>query len=329
MIQKNSDPTLPRSNKPNHTNQSNQANQANQHCQIMAIINVTPDSFSQDGLMRQQDNVIELAIKAANKAIQAGASILDIGGESSRPGAHPIDTKTEISRVLPVIHALKKIPQCPTLSIDTTKAEVASQAIEAGVEIINDISALSDREMAPLIATSGAHIVLMHNNTAWGSNVSAPHTQKISDDQGDHQSRQEHTKNMGFVYQSHQYHDVVEEVYAALMEKIKYAHHHNIEPAKIIIDPGIGFGKSCHDNIAILANIARFKQAGFQLLIGASRKGFIGQLLGLAIEQRLAPSLAVVSSAFYQGADIIRVHDVAESCQCLAMHKAIVQQRNQ
>ncbi|MEM7072964.1 MAG: dihydropteroate synthase, partial [Pseudomonadota bacterium] len=260
----------------------------------MAIINVTPDSFSQDGLLEPNapcnaTTIQQLASEKARAAIQDGADILDIGGESTRPGAIPLSADQELARVIPALDAICALPNCPPISIDTSKAEVARAAINHGASIVNDVTALSDPAMAPLVAYTGTELVLMHNKARWG---------KFQD-----------MKTLGKSYQAAHYDDVVAEVTNALNDRIAYAEQCGINRDQITIDPGLGFGKSVDDNLALIAGIKRLRdQTSQPILIGASRKSFIGQILDQPAETRLAGSLAVLAAGMIAGADIIRVH---------------------
>lgn len=250
--------------------------------QVMGILNVTPDSFYDGG--RYQ--TLEQAVAHGIALEAAGADFLDIGGESTRPGSHYISTEEELRRVMPVIERLVHRVQIP-LSVDTRKAEVARQAIAAGVQIINDISALrSDPVLPSLIADTGVFVVLMHMQ-------GTPFTMQ----------------------QNPAYRNVVEDILEFLQERIEYAMSHGIPKDRIIIDPGIGFGKTLAHNLEILRNLSRFRSLGFPLLLGHSRKGFLQKALGLPVEKRLAPTIAIAALAIANGVNILRVHDVQEIVQ--------------
>ncbi len=250
--------------------------------QVMGILNVTPDSFYDGGRYQTLEQAVAHGI--AQEA--AGADILDIGGESTRPGSHYISTEEELRRVMPVIERLVHRVQIP-LSVDTRKAEVARQAIAAGVQIINDISALrSDPVLPSLIADTGVFVVLMHMQ-------GTPFTMQ----------------------QNPTYRNVVEDILEFLQERIEYAMSHGIPKERIIIDPGIGFGKTLAHNLEILRNLSRFRSLGFPLLLGHSRKGFLQKALGLPVEKRLAPTIAIAALAITNGVNILRVHDVQEIVQ--------------
>lgn len=245
---------------------------------IMGILNVTPDSFSDGG--RGLDPAT--AIAAGFHMIEAGADVLDIGGESTRPGAVPVSLDEELRRVLPVVEGLSGQVAAP-ISIDTTKAEVARRALAAGAVVVNDVSgATLDDEMLRVVAEACAGIVLMHRR-------------------GDPATMQDRPR----------YDDVVGEVADFLARAIERAGRAGIPPESIAIDPGIGFGKSFEHNLALLRAIPRFRSLGCSLLIGTSRKRFLGILTGREVEDRLAASVASALAALDAGADVVRVHDVA------------------
>ena len=244
----------------------------------MGIVNVTPDSFSDGGSYFSHEQAIAHGLRLAAE----GADMLDIGGESTRPGATPVSAAEEIERVLPVITELAAQVEIP-LSIDTTKAEVARRALAAGAEMVNDVSALRfDSEMGGVVAESNAPVILMHMR-------------------GTPQTMQHNIH-----YQS-----LIDDIRKFLEERIASAVSAGIAPENIIIDPGIGFGKSIEkDNLFILKNLAAFTPLGRPLLVGTSRKGFIGKLLGTPAHEREAGTAATVAIAVYNGAHIVRVHDV-------------------
>jgi dihydropteroate synthase len=253
---------------------------------IMGIVNVTPDSFSGDGLLLHAD-FVEQAVAQAEQMIADGAHILDIGGESSRPGSVSITVDEELRRIVPVITALhQKFIDMP-LAIDTVKADVAEAALKAGASIINDITALAgDARMAEVAAQHHATVVLMHNRS--------------------------HDNLPG-------YEDVVEEVAQHLAARVKVARAAGIPSEKIILDPGIGFGKTPQQNVELIAHMYHFKALGFRVLMGVSRKSFIGNLLDLPTEERLAATATCVTACVLQGADILRVHDVKFMAQTVKM----------
>jgi dihydropteroate synthase len=257
---------------------------------VMAVVNVTPDSFFDGGRHFDAGRAVAAGVAMA----EAGADILDIGGESSRPGAEPVSTDDELARVIPVIEGLRRQCQAP-ISIDTYKAPVARAAIDAGADIVNDISALSfDPAMAPLVAHEKVPVVLMHMR-------GTPRTMQADP----------------------QYADVVREVRDFLAARLYDAMDAGIDAEAIILDPGIGFGKTVEHNIQLLRGLAIIGALGQPLLVGASRKNFIGKILGLDPDQRLEGSLAAAVAAVLGGANIVRVHDVAESCRAVRVADAL------
>ena len=259
---------------------------------IMGILNLTPDSFSDGGLFDDP----ELALERAEALIEAGAEILDIGGESTRPGAQEVPVGEEIERTAPVIAALRDMGFSAPISIDTRKALVADAAVEAGADMFNDVSAMEfDPEMVELTAITGLPICLMH---AQG----LPET--MQDDPN--------------------YGDVLLDVYDYLEERIALAEAHGVSRDKIVVDPGIGFGKTRDHNLTLLAGLGLFHSLGCPILLGVSRKRFIGEI-GLAPEARdRAPgTLAVTLAALGRGVQMHRVHDVAEIAQGLRLWQAM------
>ncbi len=244
---------------------------------IMGILNVTPDSFSGDGVLDT-----DVIVRRGLDMIQNGATILDVGGESSRPFADPVSIETEMERVVPVIQALSQKTDLP-ISIDTRHVETAHAAVLAGARIINDITGLQDERMISLAAYTDVHVVIMHM-------------------QGTPQNMQEKPY----------YRDVVEEVYQFLGNQAKHIKNRGIDPKKIILDPGIGFGKTLEHNIAVLRHLDRFVTTGYPVLVGTSRKSFIGHILSLPVNERLEGTMATVAYSIFKGARIIRVHDVKE-----------------
>ena len=256
---------------------------------IMGILNVTPDSFSDGGTAFAFDE----AVARAQSLIAEGADILDIGGESSRPGASLVSVKEEIRRVLPLVEALNASAAVP-LSIDTTKPEVARRALSAGASIVNDISALADPELAKVVADSDAGVVLMHM-------------------QGNPQTMQLDPR----------YDDVVIEVYEALARRIEAAEAIGIERARIAIDPGIGFGKTFDHNLALLRNLGRFATLGCVVLVGISRKGLLKTITGRPITERATASVVASLASTVDGAQVVRVHDVGAMADALKVWEAV------
>ena len=252
---------------------------------IMGILNATPDSFSDGGRFDGAKKAIEHGLQM----VEAGADIIDVGGESTRPGAAPVPASEEIARTVPVIEKLREQTDC-LISIDTMKASVARAAVEAGADIINDVSALTDPAMAAVVAETGAGLVLMHMR-------GTPQTMQANPD----------------------YADAVSEVRAFLEERLAFAVGRGVAKAQIALDPGIGFGKNDEHNVALLRHLPELVALGRPVLIGASRKGFIGRLLGCEVDERLAGSLAAGVFAVMRGAHILRVHDVKESCDAMRL----------
>lgn len=247
---------------------------------IMAILNVTPDSFYDGGKYFDE----EKAKKRIDQCISEGADIIDIGGESTRPGSIRISEDEEIRRVIPLIKYTSKNYDVP-ISIDTYKSKVAEEAIASGADMVNDISGLiADERMSEIVAKYDVPIVLMHIR-------GNPRIMQINVN----------------------YEDVVKDISRSLRTKIEYATLKGIKKEKIIIDPGIGFGKRVEDNLSIIKRLDEFKSIGRPILIGISRKSFIGKILDLPVEERLEGSLALLAIALLKGANIARVHDVKES----------------
>ncbi len=245
----------------------------------MAIVNVTPDSFFDGGRFA----VTKDAVTHGLNMVREGADILDVGGESTRPGARPISAQQEMDRVLPVIEGIRA--RSPVaLSVDTRKADVAREAIALGARLVNDVSALrSDEDMATVVARSECHVVLMHM-------------------QGIPETMQRNPN----------YNDVVEEIRAFLCDRLRVASDAGIDPRRVILDPGIGFGKRLEHNLAILRELDRIVDLGPPILVGLSRKAFLGTLIDAETEDRLEATIAANAAAILRGASIIRVHDAKE-----------------
>ena len=259
---------------------------------IMGILNVTPDSFYDGGQYFKKGD----AFKRADEIIEQGAHIIDVGGMSTRPGSKPVSLDEELSRTIPVIEHVAKNFKKTTISIDTCRSEVAKRAIDAGAAIINDISGLSaDNKMMELAFQSKSSIIIMHM-------------------QGNPENMQENPT----------YSDVVDEVYDYLCERTLKSVEAGIEKEKIIVDPGIGFGKKVEHNLEILSRFCEFNEMGYPVLAGVSRKFFIGNLLGgLPAEERLEGSIAAAVYAFLSGASILRVHDIKETLRAIKIAQAI------
>jgi dihydropteroate synthase len=259
--------------------------------QIMGVINTTPDSFSDGGKF----DTLEKAFAQAQLMITAGADILDIGGESTRPGSRAVDEPEELARTLPLISAIREISDIP-ISIDTNKGSVMRAAVAAGANIINSIWALRLGDSLQVAAQLDVPVCLMHMQ-------GTPDTMQ----------------------QKPIYHDVVAEVLEFLQGRIDAALVAGIAPHNIIVDPGFGFGKTLEHNLLLLKSLSEFRKLGAQILVGMSRKGMIGAVLDKPADQRLYGSLSVAVIAAMQGADILRVHDVAETADAMAMVRALGQ----
>ncbi len=271
---------------------------------IMGILNVTPDSFSGDGLMAQKD-VVKAAIDQALQFVESGADILDIGGESTRPGNLPVSEGEELERVLPVIESLAKLNLDVLLSVDTSKAIVASACLQAGAHWINDVWALrADENMVKVAAESGAPIVLMHNR-------SQPNQVALQE-------------RLGGQYLGAEYTDVVKDVSRELLESVELALKNGVKREQIILDPGLGFGKRIEHNLELVRRLDEFNALGYPVLLGPSRKSFIGYTLDLPPEQRLEGTAAACAIAVTRGVDILRVHDVAAIARVAKMSDAVV-----
>ena len=271
---------------------------------VMGIINVTPDSFSGDGLMSAPDTV-KAAVEQAQRFIESGVDILDIGGESTRPGSAPVDQREEMERVLPVINALRDSRDDTLISIDTYKSQVAEAALSHGADWINDVWGLrADPLMAGVAAKWGCPVILMHNR-------SKPSNAEI-------QSR------LGGRYIGVTYNDLLNDVKQELLESVSIARAAGVRDDQIILDPGIGFGKTVEQNLELVNHLGEIKELGYPVLLGASRKSFIGYTLNLPPEERVEGTAAVCAVGIARGADIIRVHDVKEMSRVARMTDAIL-----
>ena len=252
---------------------------------IMGILNVTPDSFSDGG---KWDN-IDAALKHTEDMIRDGAKIIDVGGESTRPGYTLISDEEEISRVVPVVEKIKENFDVP-ISLDTYKTNVARAGVEAGADMINDVWGLKwkDRDMADLVAKSKAAVCIMHNK----DNIS--------------------------------YSNYVEDVLAELKESIDIAHKAGVNDSQIVVDPGVGFGKDYEQNLLIIKYVDRLKELGYPVLLGTSRKSVIGLTLDVDKDNRMAGTVATTVMGYERGCSIFRVHDVKENYEALMMAKAIL-----
>jgi dihydropteroate synthase len=270
---------------------------------VMGILNVTPDSFSGDGFWKTNDP-IETAIIQAKQFIQQGVDILDIGAESTRPGADKVDEQEEIKRAIPIIKAVRLEFPTVVISIDTYKAHVAEQAIVNGANWINDVWGFkADPEMAAIAAKYNVPCILMHNR-------SKTNNAQI-------------LKNLGGRYVGMHYQDFIEDIKRELIESVKIGLQAGVRSENIILDPGIGFGKTVEQNLYLLNHLDAIKSLGFPILLGPSRKSFIGYTLNLPPHDRLEGTLATIAVGILRGADIIRVHDVQAGVRVAAMVNAI------
>lgn len=280
---------------------------------VMGILNITPDSFSGDGLLPSPTapisagagNGIEMILDAARRFLDAGADILDIGGESTRPGSQPLNAKEELERVLPVIRAIAVGFPDALISIDTCKSEVALAAFEAGAIILNDVWGLRfDPHLAEVAAHANVPVILMHNRSK-PANIEA-------------------RERLGKAYAGSEYINLVEDVKRELIDSVRIARSAGIPDERIILDPGIGFGKTIEQNLELIDRLDEIRLLGFPVLLGASRKSFIGYTLNLPPDQRLEGTAAAVAVGIARGADIVRVHDVEAMVRVARMTDAIV-----
>lgn len=271
---------------------------------VMGILNVTPDSFSGDGLLAG-DNAVNAAVEQARQFLASGADILDIGGESTRPGSEALTAETEMERVLPVIHALSRTFPDVMLSIDTYKASVAEAAIQAGAHMVNDVWALrADPDLATVVAKSGIPIILMHNR-------SNPTSVEVR-------------AQLGKAYLGAEYNNLLEDIKRELLDSVRLAQQAGIRDECIILDPGIGFGKTVEHNLELIRRLDEVRALGYPVMLGASRKSFIGYTLDLPPDQRIEGTAAAVCVGITRGADIVRVHDVEYMARVAKMTDALV-----
>ena len=271
---------------------------------VMGILNITPDSFSGDGLATGIGDVVAASLAQARRFAAAGADILDVGGESTRPGAEAVNATEEKARVLPVIQALAAELDIP-ISIDTHKAEVAAAALDAGAQLVNDVWGLhADPQLASLVAERRLPIILMHNRS--------------------NPANADLRERLGGRYVGVEYKDLIEDIKRELLESVALARAADVRDENIILDPGIGFGKTVEQNLELLNRCGELRELGYPLLVGPSRKSFIGYTLDLPPEQRVEGTAAAVAVAITRGADIVRVHDVEQLVRVVKMTDAIV-----
>jgi dihydropteroate synthase len=284
---------------------------------VMGILNITPDSFSGDGLLNpsprealpkgvgNEGDGVKAALEQARGFVSAGADILDVGGESTRPGSEPVDAQEERRRVIPVIQALAGEFPDTLISVDTYKAAVAEQALQQGAQLVNDVWALrADPELAGVVARLGAPVILMHNR-------SNPASVEVRG-------------RLGKAYVSPQYKNLLEDVKRELLESVALAQQAGIPDEHILLDPGIGFGKTVEQNLELIDRLDELKALGYPVLLGPSRKSFIGYTLDLPPEQRAEGTAAAVAVGILRGADIVRVHEVEYMSRVARMTDAII-----
>ena len=271
---------------------------------VMGILNVTPDSFSGDGILAKED-ALHAAVEQARQFLADGADILDIGGESTRPGSQPVSAEDEMERVVPVIEAIAKEFPNALISIDTYKARVAEAAFKAGAQILNDVWGLrADPGLASAAAALGVPVILMHNR-------SNPASVEVR-------------QQLGNAYIGSAYENLMEDVRRELLTSVDLALRAGVEESRIILDPGIGFGKTREHNLQLIDRLNEVRALGYPVLLGPSRKSFIGFTLDLPPDQRVEGTAATVAIGIARGADILRVHDVREMARVAKMTDAIV-----
>ncbi|NWG05724.1 MAG: dihydropteroate synthase [Chloroflexi bacterium] len=271
---------------------------------VMGILNITPDSFSGDGILAKGD-IVAYAVEQAREFLLHGADVLDIGGESTRPGSQPVTADEELGRVIPVISAIhKEFPEA-LISVDTYKARVAEEAFKSGAHILNDVWALrADPALASVAAAFGAPVILMHNR----SNPASVEVRAA----------------LGKAYGGSEYQNLIEDVKRELLVSVELAVQAGVEESRILLDPGIGFGKTREHNLELINRLDEIRALGYPVLLGTSRKSFIGFTLDLPADQRVEGTAATVAVGIARGADMIRVHDVREMVRVAKMTDAIV-----
>jgi len=276
---------------------------------IMGILNLTPDSFSGDGLYadsadeKPTQEQLTTILRKAQQFVAVGADILDVGGESTRPGAEAVSLDEELRRVIPVIRRLASELDVP-ISIDTYKAAVAEEALKAGASMVNDVWGFkADAELAGVVARHGVPVILMHNRSSWAN--------------------AEVRERLGGRYVGVPYDNLIEDIRRELLESVAIAHAAGVPDEHILLDPGIGFGKTVEQNLELLDRLAEIRDLGYPVLCGPSRKSFIGYTLNLPPDQRLEGTAAAVALCIARGADIVRVHDVEFMARVARMADAI------
>ncbi len=279
-------------------------------CAVMGIVNVTPDSFSGDGLLNPEGAVGDLnstgdpVLVQIKEFVEAGVDIIDIGGESTRPGGEKVGADEELQRVIPSVMKARATYPDLLISIDTYKAEVAEKAIQAGADIINDVwGGLADPDMFRVAEVYDVPIILMHNRSAQGK--------AIWEDR------------VGGVYEAPRYDNFLGEILDGLRDRIEAAKRAGISTDRIIVDPGVGFGKTVQQNLMLIGCLDQIGTLGYPVLLGPSRKSFIGKVLGSAADDRLFGTAAAISVGVLRGADLVRVHDVEEMVAIVRMTEAI------
>jgi len=261
----------------------------------MGIVNNTPDSFSGDGI----GGDVDMAIRRGIVMFESGADIVDVGGESTRPGAEPVSSSDEMARTLPIVEGLSKV-RPGRVSIDTMKPDVAQSALFGGASIVNDVSGLRDARMIDVVAEHGATVVIMHMKGEPRTMQTAP-----------------------------RYKDVIGDILEFLEDRVAAAEEGGVAPQRIMVDPGIGFGKTVEHNLEILSRLRELKALGKPVVVGVSRKSFIGKLTGSPPQDRLEGSIAAAVLAVKEGADVVRVHDVPQTVKALKIANAIMAFRKQ
>lgn len=275
---------------------------------VMGIINVTPDSFSGDGILSQGE-AVPAALEQARGFLEAGADILDVGGESTRPGSQPLGVEEERQRVIPVIKALVEAIPDVVISVDTYKAAVAEEALASGARIINDVWGLrADPKLRHVVARAKCPVILMHNR-------SSPASVEVRD-------------QLGNAYVGSEYDDLMTDVKKELMQCVALARSAGVADENIILDPGVGFGKKREQNLELINQLDEIRALGFPVLMGPSRKSFIGYTLDLPADQRVEGTAAAVAVGIVRGADIVRVHDVQVMSRVARMTDALVRARD-